>query len=191
MHPAAVRLFSAGCSVQPFSSSIRLLLRTFFLPPVLLRELMHKVCLSLLCEWKVLCIQTLHPVFQLLQYLLPVFQVMPFLQETRWKFFLLSCLLLWNQRFYILIPRQIQYLRFNVTSNADLVEVNFFLYNYFCIFKIFSMSSIRASISLCSSFAASYSAFSERSPCSLASLIFAATSFLLTLLIPVIRLQAS
>ena len=47
-------------------------------------------------------------------------------------------------------------------------------------FKIFSMSSIRASISLCSSFAASYSAFSERSPCSLASLIFAATSFLLT-----------
>ena len=47
-------------------------------------------------------------------------------------------------------------------------------------FKIFSMSSMRASISLCSSFAASYSAFSERSPCSLASLILPATSFLFT-----------
>ena len=43
-------------------------------------------------------------------------------------------------------------------------------------FKIFSISSIRISISLCSSFAASYSAFSDKSPCSLASLIFAATS---------------
>ena len=46
-------------------------------------------------------------------------------------------------------------------------------------FKIFSISSIRASMSLCSSFAASYSAFSDKSPCSLASLIFSATSFLL------------
>src|SRR5699024_9167481 len=49
-------------------------------------------------------------------------------------------------------------------------------------FRIPSSSSIRASISLCSSFAASYSAFSERSPCSLASLILAATSFLFTTL---------
>ena len=47
-------------------------------------------------------------------------------------------------------------------------------------FKIFSISSIRASMSLCSSFAASYSAFSDKSPCSLASLIFSATSFLFT-----------
>ena len=41
-------------------------------------------------------------------------------------------------------------------------------------FRIFSISSILASISRCSSFAASYSAFSERSPCSLASLILPA-----------------
>ena len=47
-------------------------------------------------------------------------------------------------------------------------------------FRIFSISSIRASISLCSSLAASYSAFSDRSPCSLASLILPATSFLFT-----------
>ena len=43
-------------------------------------------------------------------------------------------------------------------------------------FRIFSISSILASISRCSSFAASYSAFSERSPCSLASLILPAIS---------------
>ena len=43
-------------------------------------------------------------------------------------------------------------------------------------FNIFSISSIRASISRCSSFAASYSAFSDKSPCSRASLIFCATS---------------
>ena len=48
--------------------------------------------------------------------------------------------------------------------------------------RIFSRASILASISRCSSLAASYSAFSERSPCSLASLIFSATSFLLTTL---------
>ena len=39
-------------------------------------------------------------------------------------------------------------------------------------FKSFSNSSILASISRCSSFAASYSAFSDKSPCSRASLIF-------------------
>ena len=47
-------------------------------------------------------------------------------------------------------------------------------------FKIFSNSSILASMSRCSSFAASYSAFSDKSPCSLASLIFSATSRLFT-----------
>ena len=47
-------------------------------------------------------------------------------------------------------------------------------------FKIFSISSIRASMSRCSSFAASYSAFSDKSPCSRASLIFCATSLRFT-----------
>ena len=47
-------------------------------------------------------------------------------------------------------------------------------------FKIFSSSTILASISACSSFAASYSSFSDKSPCSLASLIFSATSWRLT-----------
>ena len=47
--------------------------------------------------------------------------------------------------------------------------------------RIFSISSIRASISRCSSFAASYSAFSERSPCSLK---FSFHSDLLLLIFP-------
>ena len=48
--------------------------------------------------------------------------------------------------------------------------------------RIASSSSIRASMSLCSSFAASYSAFSDKSPCSLASLIFWAISLRFTTL---------
>ena len=42
--------------------------------------------------------------------------------------------------------------------------------------RICSISSMRPSISLCSSFAASYSAFSDKSPCALASLILSAIS---------------
>ena len=75
----------------------------------------------------------------------------------------------------------------NVTSNTLIVHPTLILSRSTssstttsAFLRIPSNSSILASISRCSSFAASYSAFSERSPCSLASLILAATSLRLT-----------
>ena len=56
-----------------------------------------------------------------------------------------------------------------ILPSPTLVTISWF-------FMICSISSMRPSISLCSSFAASYSAFSDKSPCALASLILSAIS---------------
>ena len=103
-----------------------------------------------------------------------------YLPETHWRSFPQAVSLCGTYDLQLHVFLKFIIMNLNLAAYADSVKIDFVLYyNLSVLEDLLDLLDTCLDISLLI-LAASYSAFSERSPCSLASLIFPATSFLLT-----------